>query len=171
VSNNQNLEILSEEKYIAGAPILETDHFRFYSTQYTQLKKISIHGIVQSFPWGLGAGKFNNFAHKLKEKYPYRTHVPYPDPHSTYLGIFAELGVAGFFLLLAFFSTIGLNVHKMSMEMKQHSSLIIILGICFIIISLDAINTDIMNFRHYWILVSITEVLGKYGRTEYKLSK
>jgi hypothetical protein len=171
VSKNQNLEILREEKYIAGALVSETDHFEFYPTQYTQLKIISIHGIVQSFPWGLGAGKFNNFAHGLKENYSYRTHVPYPDPHSTYLGTFAELGVAGFCFLLAIFITVGNNIYKILIVMKQHSSLVIILGIGFTVISLEAINTDIMNFRHYWVLISIIGVLCKYSRTEAKVSK
>jgi len=114
---------------------------------------ISIKAIGQSFPWGLGSGKFNEYAHELKNNDLYPTHVPYPDPHSTYFGILAENGLLGLIALggIIFFVTImSRNILK---ENSHDSHFITCLPPIFITIAIEAVCTDVMNFRHYWILL------------------
>jgi hypothetical protein len=94
VEKDQDFELLKGD-YIAGPVLIETANYSIYPSQYWSLNEISFEAISQSFPWGLGPGKFNGFAHEFKKNDAYSTHVPYPDPHSTYLGTLAENGLLG----------------------------------------------------------------------------
>ena len=152
VEKDQDIELLKGD-YIAGPALTETAYYSIYPSQYWSLKEISIKAIGQSFPWGLGSGKFNEYAHELKNNDLYPTHVPYPDPHSTYFGILAENGLLGLIALggIIFFVTImSRNILK---ENSHDSHFITCLPPIFITIAIEAVCTDVMNFRHYWILL------------------
>ena len=152
VEKDQDFELLKGD-YIAGPVLIETDNYSIYPSQYWSLKEISLEAISQSFPWGLGPGKFNDYAHELKKNDAYPTHVPFPDPHSTYLGTIAEIGLPGF---IAFFGIIFFVI-KFSREiLSNHTAnqnMFTSLPTVFIVIGMEAISTDVMNFRHYWILL------------------
>jgi|ETN01SMinimDraft_4_1059930.scaffolds.fasta_scaffold17947_2 hypothetical protein len=152
VEKDQDSKLLKGD-YIAGPPLIETANYSIYPSQYWSLKEISLEAISQSFPWGLRPGKFNDYAHELKKNDAYPTHVPYPAPHSTYLGILAEIGLLG---VIAFFGII-LFVIKFSRKiLSNHAAdqnIFSSLPIVFIVIGIEAISTDVMNFRHYWILL------------------
>jgi O-antigen ligase len=152
VEKDQNSELLKGD-YIAGSALIETDNYSIYPSQYWSLKKISLEAISQSFPWGLGPGKFNGFAHEFKKNDAYSTHVPYPDPHSTYLGTLAENGLLG---LIAFVGIIFFITKKSLRILRERSPdpyFLICLPITFIAIGIEAVSTDVINFRHYWILL------------------
>ena len=154
VEKNQDSEPLKGD-YIAGPALIEIANYKIYSSQYWSYKEISIEAINQSFPWGLGPGKFNDFAHELKKYDSHPTHVPYPDPHSTYLGTFAENGLLGLialsgliFCIIKYSRTIYV-LNEQSLD--QH--IIACLPSIFIVIGIEAIPTDVMNFKQYWILL------------------
>ena len=152
VEKDQNSELLKGD-YIAGSALIETDNYSIYPSQYWSLKKISLEAISQSFPWGLGPGKFNGFAHEFKKNDAYSTHVPYPDPHSTYLGTLAENGLLG---LISFVGIIFFITKKSLRILRERSPdpyFLICLPITFIAIGIEAVSTDVINFRHYWILL------------------
>jgi len=157
LEKDQNSELLKGD-YIAGAALIKTNKYSIYPSQYWSLKRISCEAIKESFPWGLGQGKFNNFANELKKDDTYPTHVPYPDPHSTYFGTFAEIGLLG---LIAFFGIIFYVVKYSRKMLNNHSAyqnVLASLPIIFIIIGIEAISTDVLNFRHYWILLILLEI-------------
>jgi O-antigen ligase len=139
--------------YIAGNQVIETASYSVYPSQYWSLKEISFEVISQSFPWGFGPGKFNDFAHELKKNDAFPTHVPYPDPHSTYFGTLAENGLLGLIALIGIiyfvvkYSRNILNNHPVDQYMLA------CLPNIFIVIGIEAISTDVMNFPHYWILL------------------
>ena len=152
VEKDQDFELLKGD-YIAGPVLIETANYSIYPSQYWSLKKISLEAISQSFPWGLGPGKFNGFAHEFKKNDAYSTHVPYPDPHSTYLGTLAENGLLG---LIAFVGIIFFITKKSLRILRERSPdpyFLICLPITFIAIGIEAVSTDVINFRHYWILL------------------
>ena len=152
IEKDQDSEPLKGD-YIAGSALIETDNYSMYPSQYWALKEISLEAISQSFPWGLGLGKFNDFAHELKKYDAYPTHVPYPDPHSTYLGTLAEIGLLG---LIAFFGIIFFVIKFSRKILSNHAAdqnMFTSLPTVFIVIGIEAISTDVMNFRHYWILL------------------
>jgi hypothetical protein len=152
INNNQNSDFLKGD-YIAGPKFTETVNYSVFPSQYWLLKEISIEAISQSFPWGLGPGKFNGFAHEFKKNDAYSTHVPYPDPHSTSLGTLAENGLLG---LIAFVGIIFFITKKSLRILRERSPdpyFLICLPITFIAIGIEAVSTDVINFRHYWILL------------------
>jgi hypothetical protein len=152
VEKNQDSEPLKGD-YIAGPALIEIANYKIYSSQYWSLKEISFEAINQSFPWGLGPGKFNDYAHELKKNDAYPTHVPYPDPHSTYLGTLAEIGLLG---LITFFGIIFFVIKFSRKILSNHAAdqnMFTSLPTVFIVIGIEAISTDVMNFRHYWILL------------------
>ena len=151
---NQDLELLKGD-YIAGSALINLSNYTIYPSQYWSYKEIAIKAVKQSFPWGLGPGKFNEFAHELKKSDEFPTHVIYPDPHSTYLGIFAENGLFGLLILLGLIFFIVkysrlINVFNVQ-SVDKH--IITCLPSIFIVIGIEAISTDIMNFKQYWVLL------------------
>ena len=152
INKDQNIENLKGD-YIAGSKLLETANYSIYPSQYWSLKIISFSAISQSFPVGLGPGKFNDYAHYLKKNYSYPLHVPYPDPHSTYLGVFAETGLIGIGVLLITIITLIKYCIRILSAYNQSLFIFSCLPIIFLVIGIEAISTDIMNFKHYWILL------------------
>ena len=152
VEKDQDFELLKGD-YIAGPVLIETANYSIYPSQYWSLNEISFEAINQSFPWGLGPGKFNDYAHELKKNDAYPTHVPYPNPHSTYLGTLAEIGLLG---LITFFGIIFFVIKFSRKILSNHAAdqnMFTSLPTVFIVIGIEAISTDVMNFRHYWILL------------------
>ena len=152
VEKDQDFELLKGD-YIAGPVLIETANYSIYPSQYWSLEEISFKAISQSFPWGLGPGKFNDYAHELKNNDAYPTHVPYPDPHSTYLGTLAENGLLG---LISLFGIIYFVIKYSRKILSNHTAdqnMFASLPTVFIVIGIEALSTDVMNFRHYWILL------------------
>ena len=152
VEKDQVSELLKGD-YIAGPALTETVNYSIYPSQYWSLEEISFKAISQSFPWGLGPGKFNDYAHELKNNDAYPTHVPYPDPHSTYLGTLAENGLLG---LISLFGIIYFVIKYSRKILSNHTAdqnMFASLPTVFIVIGIEALSTDVMNFRHYWILL------------------
>jgi O-antigen ligase len=151
IKKDHDTELL-KGNYIAGPPFIETANSSIYPSQYWSLKKISFEAISQSFPWGIGPGKFNYYAHELKKNDVYLTHVPYPDPHSTYLGTLVESGLLG---LIAYLGIIYFTIKyscKILNDQSANRYIFACLPSIFIVIGIEAVSTDVMNFRHYWIL-------------------
>ena len=154
IEKDQDSEQLKGD-YIAGPALIEIANYTIYSSQYWSYKEISIEAINQSLPWGLGPGKFNDFAHELKKYDAYPTHVPYPDPHSTYLGTFAENGLLGLIALSGIIFFI-IKYSRAIYVLNEHSFdqyILTCLPSIFIVIGIEAIPTDVMNFKQYWILL------------------
>ena len=76
------------------------------------------------------------------------------DPHSTYFGTLAEIGLIGFIsiiIILFFFLIIIFQLTKSNINSFKNIALISII-IYYILVS---INIDILNFRHLWIIFAI----------------
>jgi len=152
IEKDQDSEPLKGD-YIAGSALIETDNYSMYPSQYWALKEISLEAISQSFPWGLGLGKFNDFAHELKKYDAYPTHVPYPDPHSMYFGTLAENGLLGLIVLGGIIYFVVKYSRRILNNQSANQYMLACLPSIFIVIGIEAIATDVMNFRHYWILL------------------
>ena len=78
----------------------------------------------------------------------------------TYLGTLSELGLFGFLVLGGLIITV-INCCMKIMRHKGSYHSIGFVGIiaCFIAISVEAISTDIMNFRHYWVILALASML------------
>ena len=152
VEKDQDSDLLKGD-YIAGSALIEIDNYSMYPSQYWSLKEISLEAISQSFPFGLGPGKFNGFAHEFKKNDTYSTHVPYPDPHSTYLGTLSENGLLGLIALLGIIYFVVKYSRKILNNQSANQYMFACLPSIFIVIGIEAVSTDVMNSRHYWILL------------------
>ena len=152
VKEDNDSELLKGD-YIAGPALTEIADYSIYPSQYWSYKEISVKAIRQSFLWGLGPGKFNGFSHELKKNAEYPTHVPYPDPHSTYLGTLAENGLLGLIAFLGIIHFVVKYSRKILNNQSANQYMFACLPNIFIVIGIEAVSTDVVNFRHYWIVL------------------
>lgn len=144
---------------IIPTPVHTTENWFLYGSNYLANKKSAIRAGLENLPFGVGAGQHNNYVEQLKKTGAYPKDFVHTDPHSTYTGTFGEVGLMGFLALMGLFFIIGKTLKQQLSE--QPSSLVIGLTACFVVAAIEATSTDIMNFRHYWVLLAILAVLAR----------
>ena len=96
---------------------------------------------------------FNNEVEKQKDLGVVSPFIQSYDPHSTYLGALAETGITGLLALVGFLLVVYAKLTSItSMKTDSRYLVFIILFTCFLI---EAISTDIMNFRHFWVMLAV----------------
>jgi hypothetical protein len=131
-------------------------------TSYLTIKKSCLRVVKESFPWGIGTRNFKLAVPRLKEQGVYNRETRPFDPHCTPLGTLTELGLIGSVVLVIFFVLVArglliLNQNKAYPFHPINSGLIAI----FLALSLEGWVTDIMNFRHYWLLLAILAYMAR----------
>ena len=147
--------IKREKAYTAAHPFLEWNGLEFYLTNYTINKSAALRAGIENPLHGVGPGQFNDYVGKLKEEGNYPAHFINFDPHSTYLGAFAE---GGFPLLTALLFLVW-QIIKMIRKQKhigaEKKPLTTGVIIALLFMGMEAISMDILNFRHLWILIAV----------------
>ena len=77
--------------------------------------------------------------------------MPNFDPHCTYLGFFSENGIFATFILIFFLIYIFYLFYHNSIN-NDHNFILLVIFISFLI---EAISTDILNYRHFWFFLAI----------------
>ena len=80
----------------------------------------------------------------------------YYDPHCTYLGAFAGYGFPGLVICCGLFFLLIKIAVKSYRQNPTTKNLILFLIIIFI--SIEGINTDILNFRLLWVIMALISV-------------
>lgn len=96
---------------------------------------------------GVGPGNFNGHLATLKKQGDYPDHLPLYDPHSVWLGAFAETGVFG---LIAVIVLVGIATKQVLVMGGTHPFRLCLI-IWLLVFIIEGFNGDLMNFRHYWI--------------------
>jgi O-antigen ligase len=144
-----------KEVYGLAIPFLKIDNYYIYKSWYYVQKENAIKEFIEHPYFGCGGSNLLNVI-GLKYKKTKETILrPVYDPLSTYTGILAEYGISGFLTLLFLMFTI----YKEVVRLPDSNGLKWIFICCFSYFMLEAISTDIQNFRHLWIL------LGFFGVT------
>ncbi|MBT4731816.1 hypothetical protein HOB87_07590 [Candidatus Woesearchaeota archaeon] len=127
-------------------------------TAYYMIKKGSAEVFKDNILFGVGPGQYNKHYEALKEKGIYNNKIPNYDPHSTFLGSMAELGIfAGIYLIISIIILFNDLIHKRKKSLNSNNSLFgLILILLLVAISIESLVTDIMNFRQYWYLYALT---------------
>lgn len=131
-------------------------------TSYLTIKKSSWYVLKESFPRGIGTRNFKLAVPRLKELGVYNRETRPFDPHCTPLGTLTELGLLGGIALWVLFLQICrglLSVHRKN-NFRFHPINMGLIAI-FVALSLEAWVTDIMNFRHYWLLLAILAYMAR----------
>lgn len=120
-------------------------------TGYYALKRASWQLFAEN-PWtGTGPGNFNRTLATLKTTGAYPAHLPDFDPHSSYTGTLATLGLFGLLALIA----CGISLFRIVTIMPADNPFRYLFIALLSIIAAEAISMDVMNFRHYWALVGL----------------
>lgn len=145
------------EKQVYGLiiPFSKVDDFYFYKSWYFVQKENAIKEFIEHPFFGCGGGNLLNVINLKYKESEETISRPVYDPLSTYTGVLAEYGILGFLALLFLMFTI----YKEVVRLPDNNGLKWIFICSFSYFMLEAISTDIQNFRHVWIL------LGFFGIT------
>lgn len=125
-------------------------------TSYLTIKRSCLHTLKEHFPWGVGTRNFKRQVPRLKELGIYNRETMAFDPHCTPLGTLTELGLLGGIALALLFAQVGRSLlavwQKRDRPFRHIGAGLIAI---FIALSLEGWVTDIMNFRHYWLLLGV----------------
>ncbi len=150
-------ESLKTTDFSSDKILFETNNFYIIETGYLTLKKIEIDLFLKNPFFGIGSGKFNSKLDYYRFKNIYPQKMPNFDPHSTYFGLLAENGLIQFLLLFLFLILlIRIIVHNNYFLINNTTFSSYIILILFII---EGISTDILNFRHFWVFISLALVV------------
>ena len=119
-------------------------------TSYAFLKEKGWFVFKQNPLVGIGSGNFNKVSFE-SDKSSYRDGY---DPHSSITGSLAEMGIIGFSAFLSIFVLAFQRIVlflKTDLSLSDRYLLYGFLGI-FIFMFCEAIATDVMNFRHFWLI-------------------
>jgi len=144
-----------KEVYGLAIPFLNIDNYYLYKSWYFVQKENALKEFIEHPYFGCGGGNLLNVINLKYKKMEETISRPAYDPLSTYTGILAEYGISGFLTLLFLMFTI----YKEVVRLPDSNSLKWIFICSFSYFMLEAISTDIQNFRHLWIL------LGFFGVT------
>ncbi|RMG82472.1 MAG: hypothetical protein D6714_11255 [Bacteroidetes bacterium] len=164
--NQVNWEGLKKEAYTEDHPFYETRDYYFIWTNYMVNKRSATLAGLRNPLFGVGPGGHNAFVAQLKKEGRYPSFFSDYDPHSTYFGAWGELGLAGLaavlFLALAVFRSLRTVLNELPPERLYFG---VGLAGAFLYLAIEAITTDILNFRHVWLLFVLLSLLKLETRT------
>lgn len=159
-------EELKQNAYTDDTPFFTSRGHHFILTNYAINKQAAVRAGITHLLFGVGPGGFNAYVAGQKEKGRYPSFFSNYDPHSTYFGAFAETGFLGLLSVLIMFVGLAFYCKKVAGWAENDGwsqGLILGLGGCLLYIAIEAISTDVLNFRHYWVLVGL---LGVFLRSK-----
>lgn len=138
-----------KEVYGLAIPFLRIDNYYLYKSWYYVQKENAIKEFIEHPFFGCGGGNLLNIINLKYKENEETISRPVYDPLSTYTGTLAEYGISGFLVLLFLMFTI----YKEVVGLSDSNGLKWIFICSFSYFMLEAISTDIQNFRHIWILI------------------
>jgi hypothetical protein len=122
---------------------------------YLLNNRASLLAIAHAWPAGVGPAGQPAFTARLQHegRFPGSTWIT--TPHSTYLGSAAELGLAGLAALGVFVLAGVITISRLfrgPASLRWEAAAFAGAGVAFLI---EATSTDLMNCRHYWMLLAV----------------
>jgi len=133
--------------------VYETKNYNILESDYLTVKKASLRIIAEHPFLGVGTGNINKELGKQKALGLFPKKLNNLDPHSTYLGAFTENGLfAGILLLAVLFYVLQLFINQKDLFTNRT---MLALFIAYLIFLIDAVYTDMLNFRHLWVFMAL----------------
>lgn len=123
-----------------------------YPTNYFVNRQTNLAAIRETWPRGVGPGQHGAFARREMDAGRRDRGMRWTDPHSTYLGVAAELGLAGVLGFMGFAAGIALALRRVAEGRRRLVFAAVAGGLAAV--ALDATATDVMNFRHLWVALA-----------------
>lgn len=161
-SDPQTADQLQSTNYSAGEILSSPGGLAVLPTSYTALKKAAWLTGSRHPLFGTGPGEFNRALPGLKAVGQFPSHLPDYDPHSTWLGAFAETGIPGLLMTILLWIYWARLFYRQRHQVLKHPVLLPI-GIFLLATLIESVALDIMNFRHLWVLLGVAcgWLLGK----------
>ncbi|MBK6499914.1 MAG: hypothetical protein IPG00_17840 [Saprospiraceae bacterium] len=105
--------------------------------------------------FGVGGGNLINIIKEERNYLNFTDKFSASDPICTYTGVLSEFGLLGFFGLLFLFGSIYFCYYGNEIESFE---LKIFIG-AFTYLLLEGLCTDIMNFKHLWVIMAIISTI------------
>ena len=153
-----NLEEIKKRSFNTGEIIGETKNSFIIPTAYATLKQSAFHLGKKHWLTGVGAGNHGIYFHELKEEGLFPKHIPDYDPHSTYFGSFAEIGIFGLSAIL-YLTFVLFKMSNHLLTTKKYYNLKVATSACLLIFFMEAISVDAINFRHLWLIFAILSAI------------
>lgn len=147
--NNSNL---LNGSFTSGEILYQSNNLAIAASSYYQLKKTSWQIFTTNPWWGIGPGNFNHEIAKLKMQGNYPAQLSNYDPHSTILGALAETGLFGFLVLIGL---VVFYISSFSLYQSRIDPISFLLGMLLLIMCAEGLSMDVLNFRHYWLVLSL----------------
>lgn len=140
--------------YTSDRVVYETRGYVFFEANYLTLKRAALR-VFEEHPWlGIGTGNFSTELAAYKQKGLYPKKLPNFEPQTTFLRAFAENGIFGGILLLSIFGYVSFKFSKQPGLLND--DILFSLFLIFVVMVIEAIATDIFNFRHLWLLFAVS---------------
>jgi len=153
----ENSENSVNKEVINTQPLYKFGKYNVYETIYLSRKRVLLNQFLKNPFWGLGVGNTNSQLADYKKSGTYpETFDSNCDPSCTYLGTLAETGIIGFLICLL----IGWHLISLITNALKKDGIAYGIAVCFVIGSIEALNTDMLNFRHYWVLLGFLTILS-----------
>jgi hypothetical protein len=130
-----------------------------YPTNYAVNRRRNLAAIAQTWPVGLGPGGHAAFVAREVASGRMTGTRAWADPHSTYIGVAAELGLAGLVGFTVLAMSIALTLRRAwatilpDAPRSHRAALAAAIG-ALVAFAIDATVTDSMNFRHAWVALA-----------------
>lgn len=151
--------------YGQAIPFYKINRYYLYKSWYFIQKEKAMITFFQNPLKGVGGGNLiNTIATKNKMERAHREKFIAYDPLSTYTGVLSEYGIIGFIVLLFLFYSIYYEWRNSILD--QHSDIKWFFLACFSYFMFEAVCTDILNFRHLWIILGIFSAIIRTDKYE-----
>ena len=172
LSNNDLHEIQkTKQTYATGTVFLKNESGQLIGSTYLQLKKIAVNAILEYPFFGLGGGKFNEFIKEKQKLGQLDKSLPAFDPHSSFFGIPAELGLIVFSFFVWWITAIFRLIFnlKIEFENKNRAALIVAFSSYILIWVINSLVMDVMNIRQFWLVLAGISFLTFESQFEQKI--
>jgi hypothetical protein len=158
--NQEQYETENSPHYLGTKTELLGGRIAAFPTNYWATKKAAFSLLEENLWWGVGPGRFSVNLPALQEEGRYPTYFNAYDPHCAYTGALAETGIVGALTLLLLLAAITRHVYLHWATCRQQTDLMALVAF-LVIIALQSLTTDTMNFRHLWVAAGL--LIGSLG--------
>ncbi|MCI1266446.1 MAG: O-antigen ligase family protein [Saprospiraceae bacterium] len=141
-----------------------SDVWELEKTNYFELKKLAIKVGLSQPLFGISGTSFNEYQ-KMNGLNNSNPSSIYYDPHCTYLGAFAGYGFPGLIMCCGLFILLIKIAARSYRQNPTTKHLILFLIIIFL--TLEGINTDILNFRLLWVVIALISIYAPTIKFSY----
>ena len=165
--NRGNMNTLVEKNLVSGDKLFEFNNLEVYPTSYWVIKKMEIDIFRDAMISGTGPGGYNGKVEDLQEKGVYQRGFVAFDPHSTYFGILVEQGIVGLIFFTAAMVVIVITTANIcSAALTKQNGVYASVASAIIIMANEAMVTDILNFRQFWVILGIAAAIWISGKND-----